>query len=345
MMEKKGIILAVDDTPASLKLMTELLKAEGYEVRSAISGELALHSAASSPPELVLLDICMPEMDGYEVCRRLKAQPETSRIPVIFVSALSDTVEKVRGFELGAVDFLTKPYQREELLARVRTHLEVDRLRNHLESLVEERTQALVQSEKRIRAGLLNFIGAIGATIEMRDPYTAGHQRRVARLAAAIGKALKLPEDQVEGMTLAGLVHDIGKIRVPAEILSKTGELSKLEFSLIQEHAQVGYDILKGIDFPWPIANIVLQHHERMDGSGYPQGLKADDILLEARILAVADTVEAMMSHRPYRAALTMEQALAEITNKRGVLYDAVVVDACVGLLRDQGYIMDTVRF
>jgi putative two-component system response regulator len=337
-MPDQGKILAVDDTPASLKLLTDILNAEGYEVRAAINGELALRSAISNPPELVLLDIRMPEMDGFEVCRRLKAQPETSQVPVIFVSALTDTDEKVRGFELGAVDFVTKPYQREELLARVRTHLEVDRLRNHLEEVVDERTQKLKESQSRLHHSLLDFIAAIGTTVEIRDPYTAGHQSHVAHLATAIARELNLPEEQIEGLNLAGLVHDFGKIRVPAEILTKPGRLSDLEYALIKQHPETGYDILKAIDFPWPIAQAVLQHHERLDGSGYPHGLKGNEILLEARVIAVADVVESMTSHRPYREGLGLEAALEEITRHRGVLYDASVVDACLRLFRERGY-------
>lgn len=337
-MTHKGNILAVDDTPASLKLLTDILRAEGYEVRSAISGELALNAAISHPPELLLLDIRMPEMNGFEVCRRLKAAPETRNVPIIFVSAMSETDEKVQGFELGAVDFVTKPYQREELLARVRTHLDVDRLRNHLEDLVEERTAKLKESEKRLRASLLDSISAIAATIEMRDPYTAGHQRRVANLAAAIAVELQLPEDRIEGMNLAAVVHDVGKIQVPAEILSKPGRLSPLEFNLIKLHPETGYEILKAIDFPWPIAQIVLQHHERLDGSGYPHGLKDAEILLEAKILSVADVVEAMTSHRPYRAGLGIDVALEEIVRNRGVLYEPSVVDACLKLIQEHGY-------
>lgn len=337
-MTGKGNILAVDDTPASLKLLTDILMTEGYEVRSAISGELALNAAIIRPPELILLDIRMPEMNGFEVCRRLKAAPETRKVPIIFVSAMSETDEKVQGFELGAVDFVTKPYQREELLARVRTHLEVDRLRNHLEEMVEERTAKLKESEKRLRASLMDSISAIAATIEMRDPYTAGHQRRVANIASAIAMELQLPEEQIEGINLAAVVHDVGKIQVPAEILSKPGRLSTLEFDLIKLHPQTGYEILKAIDFPWPIAQIVLQHHERLDGSGYPQGLRDADILLEAKILSVADVVEAMTSHRPYRAGLGIDAALEEITRNRGGLYEPCVVDACLKLFREHGY-------
>lgn len=330
-MANKGRILAVDDTPASLKLLSDILNEQGYEVRAAINGELALHSAINNPPELVLLDIRMPGMDGFEVCRQLKAHPKTRDIPVIFVSAVSETGEKVQGFELGAVDFVTKPYQREELLARVRTHLEVDRLRNHLEELVQERTREL-------RDNLLDFVTAIGATIEVRDPYTAGHQRRVAHLATAIARELHLTEDQIIGLRLASVVHDIGKIKVPAEILSKPGRLDAIEFDLIKRHPVTGHEILKSINFPWPIAEAVLQHHERLDGSGYPSGLKDEEILHEAKIVAVADVVEAMVSHRPYRAGLGVDAAMEEIIRNRGVIYDALVVDVCVKLFREQGY-------
>lgn len=337
-MTDKGKILAVDDTLASLKLLSDILRDEGYDVRSAISGELALKSAINNPPELVLLDIRMPQMDGFEVCRQLKAHPKTANVPVIFVSAVLDTGEKVEGFNIGAVDFVTKPFQREELLARVRTHLEVDRLRNHLEELVEERTSKLKESEIRLKSSLMDFITAIASTIELRDPYTAGHQHRVANLASAIAKEMQLSEQQIEGIFLIGVVHDFGKVRVPAEILSKPGALSELEFRFIKEHSQTGYDILKGIDFPWPIAKVLLQHHERLDGSGYPHGIKGDEMLLEAKILAVADVVEAMISHRPYRAALDLDTALEEITINRGLLYDPDVVDVTLRLFRELSF-------
>ena len=335
-----GKILAVDDTPASLRLLTEILSEEGYEVRSAINGEIALRSAFANPPELVLLDIRMPDMDGFEVCRRLKAVPETGDVPVIFVSAISDTDEKVQGFELGAVDFVTKPYQREELLARVRTHLEVTRLRNHLVELVDERTRELRESEKRLRASLIDSVSAIASTVELRDPYTAGHQHRVAMIAKAIASRLDLDENLVEGLYLASVVHDVGKIHIPAEILSKPGRLNDLEYNLIKVHPGAGYEILKSIDFPWPIAKIVLQHHERLDGSGYPDGLKGDAILQEAKILAVADVIEAMASHRPYRVALGLDLALGEIEKGSGRLYDPEVVKACLWLFREGGFRM-----
>lgn len=337
-MSDKGKILAVDDTPASLKLLSDLLRNEGYDVRSAINGALALRSAALNPPELVLLDIRMPEMDGFEVCRRLKADPITAQVPVIFVSALTDTDEKLHGFELGAVDFVTKPFQREELLARVRVHLEVNRLRNHLEDAVQECTHKLQESQTQQHKTLVDFITTLGATVELRDPYTAGHQRRVAALAAAIAEQLHWPQDQIEGLYLASVVHDFGKIRVPTEILCKPGRLKSLEFRLVQEHSKIGNDLLESIVFPWPIAQTVYQHHERLDGTGYPQGLHGPDILPEAKVLAVADVVEAMMSHRPYRPSLGVDAALEEIIAHRGTSYEPSVVDACVQLFHELGY-------
>ena len=199
---------------------------------------------------------------------------------------------------------------------------------------LEQNRQQLVQ----LQDNLEDTVRAMAAIVEMRDPYTAGHQVRVADLAAAIAKQMGLPDEQIHAVHLAGIVHDLGKIQIPAEILSKPGRITDLEFGLIKVHPQAGYDILKGIDFPWPIAQMVLQHHERLDGSGYPQGLKGEAILLEARILSVADVVEAVSAHRPYRPGLGIDVALEEITKNREIFYDPQAVDACVALFREQGY-------
>jgi putative nucleotidyltransferase with HDIG domain len=170
----------------------------------------------------------------------------------------------------------------------------------------------------------------------MRDPYTAGHQKRVTDLAVAIARNLGLSEDKIDGIRMAGLIHDIGKISIPAEILAKPGPISEKEFALIMDHPQVGYDIIKNIEFPWPVAKTVLQHHERMNGSGYPQGLQGKYVLLEARILAVADVVESIASFRPYRQALGIKEALKEIAEDKKTLYDNQVVDACLNLFSEQ---------
>ena len=192
-----------------------------------------------------------------------------------------------------------------------------------------------IAAHQRLRHGLEVTVEALASTVERRDAYTAGHQRRVSDIATGIARRMGLSEDVANGLRMASIIHDVGKVQVPAEILSKPGRLTPLEFALIKEHAQAGYDIIKDIDFPWPVANIVLQHHERLDGSGYPKGLKAGDILIEARILAVADVVEAMMSHRPYRPALGVDAALAEIEAGKDTLFDPAVVDACVALFRE----------
>jgi PAS domain S-box-containing protein len=189
-----------------------------------------------------------------------------------------------------------------------------------------------------LRKALGGIIQVVAATVETRDPYTAGHQRRTADLARAIAAEMGLTEDQQDGLLMAGIIHDLGKISIPAEILSKPTQLSEIEFKLIKAHSQIGYEILKNIDFPWPIAEIVLKHHERMDGSGYPQGLKGIEICLEAKILMVADVVEAMASYRPYRSALGIEAALEEIEKNMGVLYDSRVVEVCLRLFREKGF-------
>ena len=194
------------------------------------------------------------------------------------------------------------------------------------------------EGETHLRRAMEAAVQAIAATLEMRDPYTAGHQREVARLAVAIAHEVGVPEDEIEGIYLAAIVHDIGKIRIPVDILSKPGALTPLEYELMQTHAQIGYEIVKNVDFPWPVADIVLQHHERLDGSGYPAGLKDDQILLGAKILAVADVVQAMSMRRPYRGAYGEAAALAEIEQGRGRLYDPACVDACLKLFREKGF-------
>ncbi|UCE19017.1 MAG: HD-GYP domain-containing protein [Gemmatimonadota bacterium] len=213
--------------------------------------------------------------------------------------------------------------------------------------------EELRQSLQKVRRTLNGTVSALAITVEMRDPYTAGHQERVAQLACAIAVEMNLSDDQIEGLHVAGSLHDLGKILVPAEILNKPGLLNDTEvihvrthpqaghdilMGFIKGHPQAGYDILKEINFPWPVAQIVLQHHERIDGSGYPEGLKGDDILAEARILAVADVVEAMSSHRPYRPAHGLDKALEEIFQKKGALYDPEVVDTCITLFTQKQF-------
>jgi len=207
---------------------------------------------------------------------------------------------------------------------------------------ITQRKQAerkIKQGYKKLQRTMEATINTISKIIETRDPYTAGHQNAVSQIAVAIAQEMKLPEDKIEGMRIAALVHDIGKINILAEILSKPSKLNEMEFSLIKNHPKTGYDILKTIDFPWPVARIILQHHERLDGSGYPQGLKGDEILLEAKIIGTADVVEAMSSHRPYRPSLGIDKALEEISKNKGILYNPEVVDgACLRLFKEKDF-------
>ena len=184
-------------------------------------------------------------------------------------------------------------------------------------------------------------VEAIAALYEKRDPYTAGHQRRVAQLACAIARKMGLPEEQIYGIHITGIVHDIGKIAVPGDILSKPGRLSFEEFNIVKTHPQVAYEVLRNLEFPWPVAETILQHHERLDGSGYPNGISGENIILEARILCVADVIESMVSHRPYRPALGKEEALNEILKNKGILYDPAVADACLRLSYNGGFNLD----
>ena len=206
---------------------------------------------------------------------------------------------------------------------------------------ITERKRAeeqLRESLEQLRRAVETTIQVLVMAVEMKDPDTAGHQRRMTKLARTMATEMGLPPEKVEGLRMAGVIHDIGKITLPTEVLSKPTKLSAIELSLIREHVRLGYEILKEVQSPWPLAEIVLQHHERMDGSGYPRGLKGEEILIEARILAVADVVEAMASHRPYRPALGIDAALAEIEKNRGLLYDSHAADTCLRVFREKGY-------
>ena len=208
--------------------------------------------------------------------------------------------------------------------------------RDITESVISQ--ENLERSLKTLRKAMGGVIQAMALTVEKRDPYTAGHQRRVANLARSIAEEMGLSDERIIGIHLAGGIHDIGKICVPADILSKPGLLNTNEFAIIKDHSTVGYDILKEIDFPWPIAEIVYQHHEKIDGSGYPRGLKGNEILLEAKIVSLSDVVEAMASHRPYRPTLGIDKALEEISRYKGIYFEPEVVDACLRVLMEKGF-------
>jgi putative two-component system response regulator len=333
----RPLVLIVDDNATNIDLLVNTLKGEN-RLGIAKNGPNAIAYVAKHKPDLILLDIMMPEMDGYEVCVRLKSDPETAVIPVIFITAMSETVNKTRGFELGAVDYITKPFHAAEVKARVRTHLSLEEMRRQLTShnlLLEHKIE---QKTAEIREILNASISAMALMAEIRDPYTAGHQQRVAQLACAIAEKMGLAAGTIEGLRIAGILHDVGKIRIPVSILSRSGKLLDAEYEMLKIHPQVSYEILKNVPFPWPVAQIVRQHHERIDGSGYPLGLSGDEILPEAKILAVADVTEANSSFRPYRPAHGIQAALERLAQQKGISYDADVVSACLALFREENF-------
>jgi len=298
--------------------------------------------------------------------------------PVMYSRAVVVLSWMVFGMAISVV--VGKQQRAEEALARSHDDLEIrvekrtselkqankelEKHRYHLEEMIEERAAelkatnerlasevgerkkavvALERSYKQLRTMLTAAVASLTSAVEIRDPYTAGHQKRVAELACAIGREIGMDDNSVDGLRLAGILHDIGKISVPTEILVRPGKLTDTEFELIKRHAEVGAEILGAIDFHWPVSDIVLQHHERLDGTGYPQGLKGDEIRIEAQILGVADVVESMGSHRPYRPSLGIEEALKEIVAHKGTHFEPRVVDACERVLERHNFSLDEI--
>ncbi len=332
-------ILIVDDEEQIRRLLNRMLTRQGYTCTLSADAKEARKCLESQAVDLVLCDVNMPGESGIDLARHIDAGYEDTA--VIMVTGVDDPQVADTAITAGIYGYIIKPLDVNEVLINIRNSLrrrELEianrRYRRDLEQMVEERTASL-------RRAMDGIIRAMGLTVESRDPYTSGHQHRVAMLSAAMAAEMGLSTHRIEGIRLAGMIHDLGKITVPASILSKPTRLADYEFALIKTHPQVGYDILKEIEFPWPIAQIVHQHHERMNGSGYPLGISAEEILLEARIISVADVVEAMASHRPYRPAIGLDQALAEVADNAGKLYDPEAVKACLKLFRQKGFSFD----
>ena len=358
-------VLVVDDRADDRRLLRVILERMGHRVVEAANGQQALELAQLSVPDLVMSDILMPVMDGFTFCRKLQEDVALRHVPFVFVTATYGE-QRYQEFasEVGAARVLLKPFDAQALRDVVRDALkqgapvdvtqrlerlnESDFHERHAQAVnwkleekvneLESANASLRASEARTQTLLKAVVQTISKMVESRDPYTTGHELRVGELAVAIGRSLGYSRDRLDGLRMAGYLHDVGKIAVPSDILTKPGRLTATELALIQTHAHIGYDILVGIDFPTPVAEVTRQHHERLDGSGYPRGLVGDEILADARILAVADVVEAMTSHRPYRPSLGLEQALAEIEQGRGRLYDPAPVDACLRLFREEGF-------
>ncbi len=375
MLHEKIKILTVEDENILRINIATYLEDSGFEVYQAENGLEGLEQFHKHIPDLVLLDLQMPVMSGIEILGKLTEEsPET---PIIIISGTGSLKDAISSLKAGAWDYLTKPIQDMEVLEHsIGKALERSRLikenqmySKNLESIIEQRTfelrertkdleqlnelykneikerifaeDKLVKSFADLEKTIDGTISTISYMGELRDSYTAGHQQRVAILAQEIARELNLSPEQIKGVYVTGMLHDIGKIAIPLDILGKTSNFTDLDLQYIRLHPQAGYDILEKIEFPWPVAQIVLQHHERLDGSGYPNGQIGKYILLESKIIAVADVVESISSHRPYRGSLGIEAALSEITSKSGVEFDERVVYACVDLFTKKGFHYD----
>ncbi|MEW5734040.1 MAG: HD domain-containing phosphohydrolase [Thermodesulfobacteriota bacterium] len=399
-------ILVVEDSPTQALKLRMLLEENGYPHRLAQNGKLGLAEVKAKKPDLIVSDIQMPEMDGYQLCQAVKNDPELCHIPVILFTTLSDPEDILRGVRAGADSYVTKPYEWRFLQSKIDFHLAssgartaeptrlqfiykqkpwvmsvtperlltlvlsvyeesviknrelmetqtaLTKLNETLEDKVDERTEELsrevedrkkkelilIESGKRLQKAMRGIIAAMATVMGMRDPLTAAHQRRVAKLCQAIAVEMALPKKQADGLRLAAVIHDLGKMAVPMDVLATPRRLTEEDLLRVRAHAQAGYEVLAPIEFPWPLADIVVQHHERLDGSGYPRGLSGGQILPEARILAVADVAEAMISPRPYRTPHSIDAMLAELARNRGTLFDPDCVDVCTRLFTTGGF-------
>jgi putative nucleotidyltransferase with HDIG domain len=343
-------VLVVDDENSMRTTLCEFLKKDGYHAESASNAEDALKLLSSNNTyDVIVTDIIMPKLSGIELVQRIRDFSPDSRIIIMTGEPTVETA--INAVQNGASDYLTKPIGRKGFLDAVR-HAVLERelidqkyqldlqrrqYQEELESKVEQRTQDLHQA-------IQSIVTLLTSVIEYRDPYTAGHQRRVGNLASAIATKLGMQSNVVDLIRIAGYIHDIGKIAVPSEILCKPGKLSENEMMLIKNHPSIAFEMLSKSSLPKVISNAVLQHHERCDGSGYPNKLMESAILIESQILIVADVIEAMTSHRPYRPAIGLQAALHEISEYSGILYQTSAVNACIELI-EGGYEMDNLEY
>lgn len=305
----KPLILAVDDEASNLALLRQILQ-DHYRLLFAKDGARALDLARQERPDLILLDVMMPGMSGYEVCAALKAHPGTAAIPVIFVTALTDTDDELEGFEAGAVDYITKPVSPPIVRARVRTHL------------------SLVRMEE-LRASRLEIVQRLGLAAEYKDNETGLHVIRMSHFARVLGIAAGLTEQEADDLLHAAPMHDVGKIGIPDRVLQKPGPLDAEEWKVMQSHVNIGAEIIgeHSSGMLGLARNIALTHHEKYDGSGYPNGLKGDQIPLEGRICAIADVFDALTSVRPYKKAWSEEEAIDFLRQQKEKHFDPVLVD------------------
>ncbi len=349
--QKAETILIVDDIPDNITVLSGVLRQNGYDVRAVRSGRDALRTSKREPPDLVLLDVMMPEMDGYEVCRQFKADEALKDIPIIFLSAATDSEVKVKGFSCGGADFVCKPFETAEVLARIRTHLSLHSVERELQRRLKERTATLEATTEALRASEREMAHLRDATIvamaslaETRDNDTAHHIHRTQNYVRVLAQALSasprfsvfLTPEIIDLLYKTSALHDIGKVGIPDHILLKPGALTAGEFEIIKSHTTLGRDAIRSAErmlatpslFLTLAREIAYSHHERWDGKGYPQGLANDTIPVSARLMSIADVYDAITSRRVYKPAMTHEDAVATIQKGRGTQFDPDMVDA-----------------
>jgi putative two-component system response regulator len=307
-------ILIVDDDPDVRETLIRVLRREGYQLLTATNGREALEVVARENPDLILLDVTMPELDGFEVCQQLKNDERTALIPVTMLTGLDDREHRRYGLEAGADDFLTKPFEPSLLRARIRSQLRVKRLTDQL-----ERTESVI------------FMLALA--VEAKDAYTEGHLRRLSRYSEQLAIVIGLEPHQVTAIRFGGLLHDIGKIAVEDAILRKPGKLSTEEYEQIKHHPEYGARIIAAMRFAAEVGPVILSHHERWDGKGYPQGLKGEEIPIGARIVAIVDAYDAMRTDRPYRNTLSLEETISRMRAGSGEYWDPDLLEVFINLV------------
>ena len=337
------MILLVDDTKSNVDVLVHALK-DIYKLGVTLNGEDAIRFAEKKQPDLILLDIVMPGIDGFEVCRRLKEKLDTKDIPIIFITAMDDLSHKTKGFDFGAVDYITKPFDITEVKARVKTHLTLklaqEALKNQniiLEEMVQERTAEL-------RKAQIEVINRLGKAAEYRDQNTGTHINRMSRYCRLMGKALGLSREEYDRLDLASTMHDVGKIGISDNILLKPGKLDVKEWEFMMTHTQIGEKLLSGGSSQLlEVARIIaMTHHEKWDGTGYHQKLKGTDIPLTGRIVCICDVFDALISRRPYKEPWPVEHAIEEIRRGSGIFFDPELVEVFLSLEPELRKIMET---
>lgn len=320
-------ILIVDDTFANLQLLAGMLKEEGYKVRPASSGKVALEAAFKKVPDLILLDIKMPEMDGYEVCAQLKSNPLTSAIPVLFISALTDVNDKLKAFEVGGLDYISKPFQIEEVKARVSTHLQLRMLQNEMERKIEQGIEKIQALNQEIIDTQRELILTLGEICETRSHETGMHVVRMAEFSFLLAQLADCADAEL--IQQAAPMHDIGKVAIPDHILNKPGALTPEEWEIMKTHSELGFKMLSVSQRPLlnMAAIIAHQHHEKWDGTGYPQGLQGEEIDIAGRVTAMADVFDALSFARCYKPAWQLDAILKFFKSQRGLHFDPRLVD------------------